>query len=33
MTMKMGIEALLKEEFPAMKELVQVDSQFPAPAP
>jgi len=25
MTMKMGVEALLKEEFPAMRELVQVD--------
>jgi NFU1 iron-sulfur cluster scaffold homolog, mitochondrial len=26
MTMKMGVEALLKEEFPAMRELIQVDS-------
>ncbi len=25
MTMKMGVEALLKEEFPAMRELVQVE--------
>lgn len=25
MTMKMGVEALLKEEFPAMRELIQVD--------
>lgn len=25
MTMKMGVEALLKEEFPAMNELIQVD--------
>ena len=25
MTMKLGVEALLKEEFPAMKELIQVD--------
>jgi Fe-S cluster biogenesis protein NfuA len=25
MTMKMGVEALLKEEFPMMNELVQVD--------
>jgi Fe-S cluster biogenesis protein NfuA len=25
MTMKMGVEALLKEEFPAMGQLIQVD--------
>ncbi|MAY79632.1 MAG: hypothetical protein CL930_02505, partial [Deltaproteobacteria bacterium] len=25
MTMKMGVEALLREEFPSMKELIQVD--------
>jgi len=25
MTMKMGVEALLKEEFPSMRELIQVD--------
>lgn len=25
MTMKLGVEALLKEEFPAMRELIQVD--------
>ncbi|MBL8616998.1 MAG: NifU family protein [Deltaproteobacteria bacterium] len=26
MTMKMGVEALLKEEFPQMEELVQVEA-------
>ncbi|RME21594.1 MAG: NifU family protein [Deltaproteobacteria bacterium] len=25
MTMKMGVEALLREEFPQMRELIQVD--------
>jgi hypothetical protein len=25
MTMKLGVEALLREEFPAMRELIQVD--------
>ena len=25
MTMKMGVEALLREEFPAMRDLIQVD--------
>jgi len=29
MTMKMGVEALLKEEFPMMGELVQVDAMMP----
>ena len=28
MTMKMGVERLLQEEFPQMGELIQVDSQF-----
>ena len=27
MTMKMGVEALLREEFPSMRELIQVDAQ------
>ena len=27
MTMKMGVEALLKEEFPTMNDLIEVDSQ------
>ena len=26
MTMKMGVEALLKEEFPTMKDLIQLDA-------
>ena len=30
MTMKMGVEALLREEFPAMRELIQVDPGLPA---
>ena len=30
MTMKMGVEALLREEFPAMRELIQLDPGIPA---
>ena len=30
MTMKMGVEALLREEFPAMRELIQVDAGISA---
>jgi Fe-S cluster biogenesis protein NfuA len=26
MTMKMGVEALLREEFPVMRELIQIDA-------
>ena len=29
MTMKMGVEALLREEFPSMKELIQEDAMVP----
>lgn len=32
MTMKMGVESLLREEFPAMRELIQVDAAPTAPA-
>ena len=30
MTMKMGVEALLREEFPKMRELIQMDGGLPA---
>jgi Fe-S cluster biogenesis protein NfuA len=30
MTMKMGVEALLREEFPSMRELIQMDPGIPA---
>ena len=30
MTMKMGVEALLREEFPSMRELIQMDAGIPA---